>query len=134
MKVTYSSCNSGGHWWLKDADWKKLQKAGWKVMWVKKDPLYKKWGTISKDGRFLGALAKYASKNFKTLKEAIEEWESVVGLDASDEGCNCCGPPHSFRGEKGGESQWASGKDVVGVLYDNAPTSLREAAERLKKG
>jgi len=132
MKVEYSSNNSGGSWWLKDKDWKKLEKAGWKVEWVKNNKDMKMF--LDKDGRYLGALAKYASKDFKTLREAIEEWESVVGLDASDEGCNCCGPPHSFSCGEGEEYQCAYGKGVVGVLYDNAPTSLREAAERLKKG
>ena len=31
--VEYSSNNSGGSWWLKDEDWKKLEDEGWKVRW-----------------------------------------------------------------------------------------------------
>lgn len=33
MKITYSSNNSGGGWWLKDEDWKALEKAGWFCVW-----------------------------------------------------------------------------------------------------
>ena len=83
MKITYSSNNSGGHWWLKDKDWKNLERAGWDVEW-------------EKEGRFLGALPHRASKDFASVEEAISEWESVVGQSATEEGCPCCGPPHEF--------------------------------------
>lgn len=86
----YSSNNSGGAWWLSDDDWRKLEAAGWKVRWVKDDPYYK--GAE----RWLGALAMYASKAFSSEAAAVEEWESITGQDASDEGCNCCGQPHAF--------------------------------------
>ena len=81
MKVEYSSNNSGGYWWLKDEDWYALEKAGWEVKW--------------KGERWLGALASRAEKDFPSLKEAIMEFEKVTGQQASDEGCNCCGPPHN---------------------------------------
>lgn len=29
MYVEHYSNNSGGHWWLEDADWKNLEAAGW---------------------------------------------------------------------------------------------------------
>lgn len=33
MRVQYSSNNSGGDWWLSDADWIGLADAGWEVVW-----------------------------------------------------------------------------------------------------
>lgn len=85
MRVTYSSNNSGGSWWLTDDDWRNLEAAGWDVQW-------------KKDGeRFLGALAMKASKDFGDPADAIAEFERITGQDASAEGCNCCGSPHSFE-------------------------------------
>ena len=82
MKIVYSSNNSGGSWWLSDEDWKKLEAAGWKVAW--------------REPKYLDALATSASKNFPSEEDAIREWEEVTGQDASDQGCECCGQPHSF--------------------------------------
>jgi hypothetical protein len=91
VTVTYESNNSGGSWWLRDEDWHKLAAAGWAVDWEKD-----KTGPLRKGERFLGALAMRASKDFADPREAIAEFERITGQDASDEGCNCCGPPHSF--------------------------------------
>lgn len=33
MRFEYRCNNSGGYWWLKDEDWKALEKAGWTVIW-----------------------------------------------------------------------------------------------------
>ena len=99
MIIEYDSNNSGGDWWLKDEDWYNLEKAGWKIDWYKdeKDILGKK------RERWLGALARGAEKEFNTPKEAIIEFEKITGQDASAEGCNCCGPPHSFSWGDGDE-------------------------------
>lgn len=113
MKIKYSSNNSGGSWWLSDDDWKKLEAAGWSVEWKKE--------------RWLGALAKSASKDFDSVGAAIREFEEVTGQQASDEGCNCCGAPHSFSWEGG----YASGEDCLQHLYAKVPKSLREATEAL---
>lgn len=118
MKIEYSSNNSGGGWWLSDENWKALEKAGWAVEWKKE-----KW---------LGALATSASKDFPTVAEAIREFESVTAQDASDEGCNCCGPPHSFSWDEGGHG-YASGSDCLQYMFRHVPSSLREAAEQLNK-
>lgn len=32
--LDYEANNSGGRWWLKDADWKALEDAGWTVHWI----------------------------------------------------------------------------------------------------
>ncbi len=91
-RVEYSSNNSGGNWWLDDAQWYALEAAGWDVQWVKDDPD----GFMRSGDRFLGALATRASKSDVSLRDAIEEWESVTGERASALGCSCCGTPHSF--------------------------------------
>lgn len=79
MKVTYSSNNSGGSWWLNDEQWRALEKAGWK---------------LSRPS--LGAIATDAEKEFNSIREAIDEFESITGENSYEEGCECCGPPHSF--------------------------------------
>ena len=98
---------------MKDEDWRKLEKVGWKVKWYS-DPsnCYCKGSGITKDGRgntkecsgsyhnkdgrWLGALATGASKEFATIQEAKDEFEKITGQDTEDEGCSCCGPPHNF--------------------------------------
>lgn len=82
-KVEYFSNNSGGNDWLDDSQWQKLRDGGWKT-----------YGFSETDTRM-----KYASKEFSTIREAIEEWESLTGEDARDLGCSCCGPPHQFEFE-----------------------------------
>jgi hypothetical protein len=82
MKITYESNNSGGVWWLKDEDWNALHDAGWEVEWEKR--------------RWLGAVAKTASKEFASIDDAIKEFESITGQDANSKGCDCCGRPHEF--------------------------------------
>jgi hypothetical protein len=130
MKITYSSNNSGGGWWLKDEDWYKLEEAGWKIKWHKDQK--GKWFKADAEGRWLGALAGEASKNFKTVREAMEEFERITGQDVTDEGCNCCGAPHSFNWTKDGW-QYASGDDCSQYLYgDEGNLSKRELLERIK--
>lgn len=80
--ITYNTNNSGGDWWLSDKDWTSLEKAGWKVKWL--------------EDRFLGALATEASKEFKNVEDAKEEFAKVTGQDPEANGCDSCGEPHSF--------------------------------------
>ena len=94
MKVEYSSNNSGGSWWLKDEDWIALEKAGWKVDWVRDSETHGRYG--AKDDRWLGALATSASREGLSLADAVAEWEKVTGESSTDAGCACCGQPHSF--------------------------------------
>lgn len=101
FNVAYDSNNSGGRWWLADKDWYALEGAGWKVSWVKDIPSRATF-LSEEDGRWLGALATSASKEFKARDEyiakkyAIIEWEDITGEHAYDSGCNCCGQPHNF--------------------------------------
>lgn len=119
--VEYSSNNSGGSWWLSDQNWKDLEAAGWKVAWTtleheysaKDDYVREPDGTpklvpigqgnskfpslVSKDGRWLGALAKVSYKpNCDSIRDAAAEWERITGQNATDPGCACCGQPHRF--------------------------------------
>lgn len=132
MIIEYSSNNSGGSWWLTDQNWHDLEAAGWTVAW--------------ENGRWLGALAKKAHKDFPSVKDAILEWEKITKQTASDEGCNCCGAPHTFywgratsiAPENSTETYgYASGEDCLQYLYDevkNRPSNLRDALELIRKG
>lgn len=103
--IEYDSNNSGGGWWLDDEDWKKLEAAGWEVEWVKNDPLMAEY--INSDGRWLGALAMKAIRRGLSRKMAMAEWEDVLGMDAFEEGCSCCGQPHSFyEYDDAGKTVW----------------------------
>lgn len=80
--------------------------------------------------RFIGSIARHASKDFPSLKEAIEEWERVVKMDPTAEGCNCCGAPHSFSSDK----EYASGSEINHYLFgDDSPKTIREANEIIQK-
>ena len=95
MRVRYSSNNSGGEWWLNDKDWKALEAAGWEVKWfrdsaIRESGRYDVMANARKTGRWLGALAAEASKEFETPADAIREWEKITGKDAGEDGCSCC--------------------------------------------
>lgn len=137
MRVEYASNNSGGSWWLKDEHWHALAKAGWQVVWaVNGDAYYDGPPPAESDGsRYMGALAKRAFLDCETPVDAIRSFEKATGMEASDEGCNCCGPPHRFSwSEPGNGYGSASGEDILPLLYGDGPKSLREACEALKKG
>lgn len=100
QEYTYSSNNSGGSWWLSDDDWKALEKAGWRVWWGGHDDTYKnrKYETAeeAENDRWLGALAREARGLFNSHEEAVESFERATGERYEDEGCECCGSPHSI--------------------------------------
>jgi hypothetical protein len=110
--VKYNSNNSGGSWWLSPENWEALAEAGWNVHWCSPadnrpysaydEPL--KPCPKQEGATWLGAVATSAAKEFDNPKDAIPEFERVTGQDASDIGCNCCGPPHEFeyKDEDGG--------------------------------
>ena len=96
MKIEYSANNSGGSWWLSDADWKNLEDAGWDVDWVAKRDSSRGILKADSDGRWLGALAMRATVEAPSMGEAIAQWERITGQLSNELGCNCCGAPHSF--------------------------------------
>jgi hypothetical protein len=83
MLVTYRANNSGGYWWLTEENWHDLESAGWDVEW----------------DEFLESPARVARKEVESINEAIDEFEKITGQNANDQGCPCCGPPHSFEWE-----------------------------------
>ena len=140
--VEYSSNNSGGGWWLTDKDWKALEKAGWKVKWGDRGFVYNKSGNYTyddegypifkvNDSRWLGTIAKYAFYKCDTPKEALESFEKATRKSVTDEGCNCCGAPHSFSWEGG----YCSGEDCSEYLFgeDISNLSKRELYLKSKK-
>lgn len=112
--VEYNSNNSGGDWWLKDKDWKNLEKAGWRVIYSNEEFIYDKKGSHIRDKngipktkksneeKWLGAFAQYAYKHFNSIEEALEEFEKITKQNVLDDGCNCCGPPHEFTWSSSG--------------------------------
>ena len=104
--IEYVSNNSGGDWWLKDLDWLALEESGWCVHWVRDVPEKGRFLGKSPDGKFLGANATSACKDFEANFEYLAEeyaaldWESSVAQNSLEEGCSCCGRPHSFYGHK----------------------------------
>ena len=98
MIVEYSSNNSGGSFWLDEKDWKALERAGW----VRDtDHIYR------------------ATREGLTLREAIEEFESVTGQYSNALGCNCCGPPHNFtfEGDNGEYEYYSPSQPRYGEPY-----------------
>lgn len=146
MLIRYRSNNSGGRWWLKDADWYKLEKAGWTVAWQKDEKssgFFKKEPDENGEIRWLGALAVAATFEAETPADAMRSFEKATGQDVSNEGCNCCGPPHAFTwgGKEYDEVNdvdidtgipygYASGEGCLYYLFPNKEIkSLREMLE-----
>jgi len=131
IKVTYDSNNSGGGWWLDEKDWDALEANGWKVHWGNRSSKDLKKG----EETWLGALAVKASKEFPSVRDAIIEFEELTGEKATDEGCNCCGPPHTFEWtDENGKWNYASGEGCLEYLYPDAdiPKDVREALDKMR--
>ena len=68
-------------------------------------------------GDWMGAAATSAAKVVANSDEAfaaVGEFERITKQRASDEGCNCCGPPHSFTlVDDEGNSKYFSSKPVI---------------------
>jgi hypothetical protein len=62
-----------------------------------------------KHGGYFNTLAVSAVKQGANAAELVAEFERITGQIASDEGCNCCGPPHSFTWhDEDGSKSYAS--------------------------
>lgn len=164
MRVKYSANNSGGRDWLSSHDWQALEDAGWDVEWgglafcswrredipedqrcedEEKCPGHRRAlsqeeldGLIQKKGRTpFGWSTTHASVESETPEEAIRAFEKVTGQDASDEGCTCCGPPHTFKwgSYEDGTFGCVSGCDIAGLLTGVGDLTHREALERIKE-
>lgn len=125
--LEYSSNNSGGDFWLKDEDWHALEAAGWVVHWrhaadasdhthsandpgffehyhAYSEPLLR--STPDENHRWLDALATSAAIETDNPNEAIKQFERLAHQSVNDEGCSCCGPPHSFSYTKDGKTSY----------------------------
>lgn len=143
MLVEYSSNNSGGSFWVITKNWKKLEAQGWKLFnygsfiykdgdhVIGKDGLPKRKGNNPGIDTQFGQYAHYAFKIFNSPQEAITEFQEITGLDVSDEGCNCCGAPHSFSWDGG----YCSGEGCLEYIYPdmNTKKSKRELLEDLRR-
>ena len=81
--------------------------------------------------RWLGALATKATLECETPAEAMRSFEKATGQDVTDEGCSCCGSPHSFSWGSGKDWGHASGEDALTHLHPGKkiPKNLRAAME-----
>lgn len=151
VPVEYTTNNSGGSYWLSRKDWEALQEAGWVVLdWD--NTVYTESGNYKPDENGLPELkcpanldnAHYAYKNFESIRDALKEFEALTGQDVTSEGCNCCGPPHSFTWGKDivvrlpkerlheQDYNYASGEGLLEYLYPGEQTQLtkREMLEK----
>lgn len=127
--LRYSSNNSGGAFWLRLEEWQALEKAGWIVHWKhdENDPSH----THEKSGEeyfslglhdhsykdelvqatwngelWLGTPATSAVLVTDDPTSGVEQFEFVTCQSVDDQGCSCCGPPHSFQFEQDGNITW----------------------------
>ena len=75
--VHYSHNNSGGRDWMDADSWAALVTRGWVL--------------DSFNGSIYGA-----DRTGLSMDEAVAEWTIATGQDPNVDGCECCGPPHSF--------------------------------------
>jgi len=165
IPVEYSANNSGGRDWLTEKDWLALEKAGWKI-YRRDDMAYRDGYAIpGEDGlplkkdelpledqdedKFKMPGERWQSyheayKLFPDIQTALKEFEEITGQDVTDEGCNCCGAPHSFTWGKDiivrlpkdrlseQDYNYGSGEDLLVYMYPDKPTNLskRELLER----
>lgn len=113
---------------------------------------YLSFGKITNNGhRYHEGLAKQATLQCNSIKDALESFEKVIGQSVTDEGCNCCGPPHNFTWSGSGcldqtcecmkkkgahkDYNYGSGEDLSRYLLEikDAPSNYREALEKIKE-
>ena len=133
LLIGYRENNNGGYRRVTEDGWKTLEAAGWKrmVRWPKGDAT----GNYVLDENGLPVPnmdtddwdPHMAFKICETPGHAIREWEVATGLQATDEGCTCCGVPHRFEWEGGS----CGGQGCLQYLFPGKKIhrSLREALE-----
>jgi hypothetical protein len=90
-----------------------------------------KFEDMTEADRYLGCFAKEARLECETPGDAMRSFEQATGKDVTDEGCNCCGCPHTFSWGSGDTYGSASGDDCIQYLHPGKkiPRNLREAVE-----
>jgi len=133
--LEYDSNNSGGSFWLDDEHWFALAEAGWEIAWamgsgLDYDRLPPPKNASARDRRrWLGTLATKARITTFNPLQSIREWEKITESDASAEGCNCCGPPHTFSWGEGNDWQCLSASEVGAALPGVTGLSVRALQE-----
>lgn len=87
MNVVYSGNNSGGVWWIPDSYRGALEQAGWNVS--------------TQGGGVTDAWKEYPDD--ANPRDGMEEFVRITGIEPNEQGCECCGPPHSFSRRMGEE-------------------------------
>ncbi len=97
VNVRYEETNSGGHWWVSDDSYKRLNDEGWKMGRVSHA------GGAGPEGHVAGATRRVTVSALSHMDAkdvaidlVIAEWEEITGCSASELGCRCCGAPHYF--------------------------------------
>lgn len=151
MIIEYHSNNSGGVDWLTHEDWEKLRQSGWKLFGHGDFHFTDGHNTVNENGmplwesetdkpnsRSFGKVdlgIRYAFKRFDSIQEAIREFEKLTKQDVTEEGCNCCGPPHEFKWSSSGcvtgtcdcngphkDYNWGSGEDLLEYIFPEKST------------
>lgn len=96
MKVTYSSNNSGGSWWLTDENWRDLEQAGWVVEWGGSWFCKSRYGSISGSQRPRSLTVECESSDvckghrcYESYADAVENesrWLGALAREAYREG------------------------------------------------
>lgn len=105
FKYEFHESNSGGYHRLSEKNYRDLHAAGWSARMYCFDADQDE--TDIDQMLFDGLSRPYMSKEFPTIRAAVEEWEKITGQDFFEQGCTCCGPPFRLRSEGGGSiSSW----------------------------
>lgn len=94
--IEYDTSNSGGSYWLSDADWQALAAAGWRVIWLRDATGRGPRACLENPLAITAFLTVAAPDEWKAREIARDRWEDIVGQDPNSDGCECCGRPHDF--------------------------------------
>ena len=123
MKIQYRTNNSGGSYWLNKRHWDALVADGWRIH----DNGYSREPHDA-------TLDCESDGEDESFLEAVTRWERATGMNASDEGCNCCGPPHTFQlADDGPGWESYSGQSILMLKYPDGPTSLEDALKEIER-
>ncbi len=95
--VEFDENNSGGYWRLSSQDYQKLEAAGWVVDYP--DPLERRRGRTATTVQFVWARSEDEADTIGG-DLAKRHWEIVLGRNAGEPGCFCCGRPFLFMVDK----------------------------------
>ena len=143
MKIIYYSHSDWWHWPLSHRDWLNLEENGWDVNWFanmeERPVLIKEFDSLDSDGIwskvrldiFQGVWATSASKDFKSISDAIKDFEKITGQDTSETKPPSL-PPHNFTERNSYYSY--SGEGLLKFLFKkHTKKTKRQLLEILNK-